>query len=197
MEVCGQLGRAVVVVSFDGCLFDRPVHPFDLAVGPRVFHPGEPMLDAMLVADPVEDVVEGVCVVRHIGELDAVIGQHCVDRIRDRLDQVARELGGDHLACSLVQFDKGELAGAVDRDEQAQLAFGRLYLCNVDVEVADRVGLEFALRFLVASHLGQPADPVPLQAAMQGRAGQMRDRRLQGIETVIQRQQRVLCGRRR
>jgi hypothetical protein len=29
------------------------------------------MLDAILVADPIKDVVEGVFVVRHVGELDA------------------------------------------------------------------------------------------------------------------------------
>ena len=39
------------------------------------FKGGQPMLNGMLVADPIEDVVEGVFVVRHVGELDAVIGQ--------------------------------------------------------------------------------------------------------------------------
>ncbi len=39
------------------------------------------MLDPVLVANPTKDVIEGVFVVRHIGELDAVIGQHGVDCI--------------------------------------------------------------------------------------------------------------------
>jgi hypothetical protein len=30
--VPSELLMAVVVVAFDGCLFDRPVHPLDLAV---------------------------------------------------------------------------------------------------------------------------------------------------------------------
>ncbi len=32
---------------------------------------GQPVLDLMFVADPVEDVVEGIFVVRHVGEVDA------------------------------------------------------------------------------------------------------------------------------
>jgi len=42
---------------------------------------------------------------------------------------------------------------------------------------------------LVAFDFQQPRDVVPLQAAVQRRSGQVRDRRLQGAEAVIQRQQ--------
>src|SRR3546814_17445963 len=45
-----------------------------------------------------------------------------MDRIRDCCDQIAQEPGSDHLARLLVEFDKGELAGPVDRHEQPQLA---------------------------------------------------------------------------
>ena len=48
------------------------------------------------------------------------------------------------------------------------------------------------LRF-ISFDLRQPADAVPLQAAMQGRARQMRDAWLQGIQAIIQRQQRVFA----
>lgn len=34
LEMRGQLGMADIMVSFDGGLPDRPVHPFDLPVGP-------------------------------------------------------------------------------------------------------------------------------------------------------------------
>lgn len=37
-----------------------------------MLHLGEPMFDIILVTDPVEDMVEGVFVVRHIGELDTI-----------------------------------------------------------------------------------------------------------------------------
>jgi hypothetical protein len=39
------------------------------------------------------------------------------------------------------QLDEGELAGAVDADIKVQLAFGCAHLGDVDVEVADGVGL--------------------------------------------------------
>lgn len=148
MEVRGQLGMAVVVIALDRGLLDRPVHALDLAVGPWMLHFGQAMLDAMSVAEPIEDMGEGVFVVRHIGELDAIIGKHGMDGVRDRFDQVAQELGGDHLAGFLVQFDKSELACPIDRDEQAQLALGGLHFGDVDVEVADRIGLELPLRLL-------------------------------------------------
>ena len=72
VEVGGQLGMAVVMVAFDSRFLDRSIHPFDLTVGPGMLHLGQPMLDPLFLADPVEDVMEGVFVVRHIGELDAV-----------------------------------------------------------------------------------------------------------------------------
>ena len=34
VEVGGELGMAVVMVSLDSRLFDRPVHPLDLPIGP-------------------------------------------------------------------------------------------------------------------------------------------------------------------
>jgi hypothetical protein len=87
---------------------------------------GKPMFDVMLVTDPVEDVVEGVFVMRHVGELDApfgkaqdrIISQHGVDGIRHSSDQVAQELGGGRLPGFPVQLDEGELACPVDRHEQ-------------------------------------------------------------------------------
>ena len=51
--------------------------------------------------------------------------------------------------------------------------------------------LELRSDRLVAIDLGQPTYAVALQAAVQRRPGQMWDRRLQGIEAVVQRKQRV------
>ena len=44
---------------------------------------------------------------------------------------------------------------------------------------------------IVAFDLGQSANPMPLKAAVQGRARQVRDGRLKRIEAVIKRQERV------
>ena len=106
-----------------------------------------------------------------------------------------RQRGGSHLPGLLVQLDVSEPGGAVDADEKIQFAFRRLNLGNINVEVAERVGLELRLGGLVALDLGEARDVVALQTAVQRRAGQVRDRRLQGIETIVQRQQRVPAKR--
>ena len=54
-----------------------------------------------------------------------------------------------------------------------------------------RVAGEAPLGGFVALNLGQAADAVTLQAAVQAGAGQMRDRGLQAVKAVVQRQQRV------
>ena len=66
-----------------------------------------------------------------------------------------------------MQFDKGELGGSVDRHQQVELALCGAYLGDVDVEVADRVGLELALVRAVALDLRQAGDAMALQATMQ------------------------------
>ena len=157
----------VIVEAFDRGLLDGSVHPLHLAIGPGMVELGEPVLDAVLGADPIEDMVESVFVAGPVGELDAVAGQHRVDGVGNRRDQVPQELGRDHLARILVEFGIGELGCPVDGHEQTQLAFGCLNFGDVDVEEADRVALELLLGRLVAYDLRKPADLVTLQAAMQ------------------------------
>jgi hypothetical protein len=41
-----------------------------------------------------------------------------------------------------MQFREGELAGAIDCDEEVELAFGGVHFGDVDVEVTDGIGLE-------------------------------------------------------
>ena len=60
-----------------------------------------------------------------------------------------------------------------------------------DVKVAERVALELAPHRPVTIHLGSPRQAVALQTAVQRRAGQVRQARLQGIQAVVERQQRV------
>lgn len=54
VEMAAELVVAVVVVALDGRVLDRAVHPFDLTVGPRMVRLGQPMLDAMALAGPIE-----------------------------------------------------------------------------------------------------------------------------------------------
>ena len=59
------------------------------------------------------------------------------------------------------------------------------------MEIADRRALELPLARLGAFDIRQAGDAVALQTAMQRGSRQVRDRCLQRVETVIERQQRV------
>ena len=50
-----QLRVIVVVKALDCGFLDGPVHSLDLTVGPGVLHLGQAMLDAVRVADAIED----------------------------------------------------------------------------------------------------------------------------------------------
>ena len=82
-KVPTELVVIVVVEAFDGRVLDGSIHAFYLALhlafGPRMIDLGEPVLDAVLVADPIEDMVERIFVARMVRELDAVVGQDGVD----------------------------------------------------------------------------------------------------------------------
>lgn len=54
LEVLSELIVAVVIVAFDGRVFEGPVHPLDLPVGPGMVRLRQAILDAMLFADAIE-----------------------------------------------------------------------------------------------------------------------------------------------
>ncbi len=96
VEMRRELCMAVIMVPFDGGLLDRPVHPFDLAVGPGMSNFSEPVLDIIFRAPQVEHVRHDGCgraigVSRREGELDPIVGQHCVDFVWHRFDQRDQE----------------------------------------------------------------------------------------------------------
>ena len=80
-----------------------------------------------------------------------------------------------------VHLDEGELRRSVDGDEQVELALRSSNFGEVDMKIADWIGLEFAFGRGYAFDLRQPRDPVALQTPVEGRARQMRDGRLQGV----------------
>lgn len=112
-----------------------------------------------------------------------------MDLVGNSFDQRPQEVRGHAHGGFLVQLDEGELGGPVDGHEQIEPALLGADLGNVDVEVTDRIGLELAPVRLVALDLWQAGDAVALQAAMQRRPRQMRQRCLQGIKAVVKRQE--------
>src|SRR5436190_22163325 len=59
-EMTAQLVVIVVVIAFDGCVLDRAVHSFDLAVGPGMIDLGESVFDTVLAAMQSREASVGV-----------------------------------------------------------------------------------------------------------------------------------------
>ena len=114
-----------------------------------------------------------------------------MDLIGQGFEQVLQELPGRLSVSCFNELGDGELGCPVDAYEQVKLAFSGLHLGNIDVEKPNRVALELLPLRLVAFDIRQARDAMSLQAPMKGGPRQMRDRGLQSIEAVIQRQQRV------
>lgn len=53
-QVASELVVRFVVEAWDGCIFKRSVHAFDLAVGPRVTRLGQAVVDVVLRAGILE-----------------------------------------------------------------------------------------------------------------------------------------------
>ena len=195
----------LVEVSFDGRVLDGSVHAFDLPVGPGMLGHGQAMIDIVVGAGVFEGVrpdglsgVEGSlnvggCRARVAwrGEVGSVVGEDRVDFIGDGGDQATQEISCGPPRDFLMQFDEGELRRPVDGDDEMELALSGSDLGEVDMEIADRIGLELTLGRSLAFDLRQPGDPMALKAAMQRRARQVRNCRLKRVEAVVERQQRM------
>ena len=130
-----------------------------------------------------------------MAELDAVVGQHCVDAIRHRLDHGVQERHAALPVGRLRQPRDGEPRGPVNGDEQVELALAGADLGDVEVEEPDRIGFERPLARLVALDLRQAADAVAVQAAVQAGSRQVRQGRLQSVQAVVERRQRMPAER--
>lgn len=204
-EVLAEVLVGLVVEAFDGCFLEGPVHAFDLSVGPWMFGFGQAVVDVGFGASELEgmgaeelssfecepDLRGSRTAIAGRGEVHSVVGEHGVDLVGRGLDKRVQEVGRKSLGGLLMHLDEGELRCPVDGDEEVKLALLGANLRDIDVDVTDRVGLELLAPGPVAIHVGQPGDVVPLQAAMQRGAGQLRDRGLKSVEAIVQRQQRV------
>jgi hypothetical protein len=137
-----------------------------------VIDPGEAVFDAVLSTAHLEHVGDepssrANSVARWQAGLDAIVGQDSVDFARCCLDESC-EVGRCGETVGLVhQLDEGELAGPINGNKKIALSLLGLHFGNVDVEVADRLGLECLLGGLVTADLRQTAAAVTLQATIQ------------------------------
>ena len=80
----------------------------------------------------------------------------------ERLEPTSKIIGVHEVAQMSSQ-----LIVTVYSNEQIEFALLRPDFGNVDMEEADRIGLELFLRFLVTFNIRQTADAMTLEAAMQ------------------------------
>jgi len=180
-QMLSELVMAVVVVAFDRRVFDGAVHPLNLTIGPGMSRLGQAMVHIVLGTGILKGMGPEELAAFHRfldqrgcrscvagrGEVNAMVGQDRVHPVRHRLDQRAQEVAGDSGRHLLVQFHKSELAGAINRNQQIEPSLLSAHFGDVDVEVADGVGLKFLLGWLIAGHRGQAADAMPLQTTME------------------------------
>jgi hypothetical protein len=67
-----------------------------------------------------------------------------------------------------MKLDKGELGGPINGDQQVEPALRGVDLGDIDVEVAERIGLESASGWRGSFDIGQAGDVVSLEAPVQG-----------------------------
>ena len=148
----------------------------DVVLGAGVFEGVRP--DGFSGVESCLDVRRGRTRIAWRGEVGSIVGEDSVDLIRDGGDQPAQEVPGRAARHLLMQLDESELRGSIDCDKPVELAFCGSDFGDVEMKIADRVGLEFAFGGDFAFDLWQPGDPMALQTAMKGLARQMRDGRL-------------------
>lgn len=92
-----------------------------------------------------------------------------------------------HIPSLLMKLHIGELRHPVDGQKYDEPSFGMAKLAGIDVDITDLgLGEASPLRCFLAI-VGQPGDPVALEAAMQGASGQCWDSLPQAPQHIIQR----------
>ncbi|ASC07166.1 hypothetical protein S101468_02965 (plasmid) [Acetobacter pasteurianus subsp. pasteurianus] len=139
----------VVMEAFDGCLFDCPVHPFNLTIGPGMIGFRQTMFDPVGFADHVEahgTRLGRIAITGLVSELDPIVGQDGVDPVRDDAQEMFEEFPGRLPISFLDQLCDSEFACPVNGNEEVQLAFSGLDFRYVEMKEPDRVAFE-ALAF--------------------------------------------------
>ena len=123
--------------------------------------------------------------------MNAIVGENHVDFVGYGCDEAEQELASDACWSLVVQLGESKLRGSIDSNEEIELSLFGPHMCNVDVEVADRISLELASDPFAVLDIWKPRDTLTLKTAVKREARQMWDRRLEGIKAIIERQQCV------
>ena len=161
---------AVIVVPFYGGILDRAVHSLDLSICPWMVGFGQSMFNPVRLADHVEahlSGIDGIAISGLLCELDAVIRQNGVDFVGHNFQHELQKFPSSASVRCFGELGDGELAGAVNGNEQMQLPLCCLNLSDINVKEADWITLEPLPRRLVTAHVRQARDAMTLQAAVQ------------------------------
>jgi hypothetical protein len=79
IEVFLEVPVGLVVRLLHGGLFEGTVQAFHLTIGPGMVGLGQPMVNAILLTEAIQDLGERVYIALAVGELATVIGQHRMD----------------------------------------------------------------------------------------------------------------------
>ena len=117
-----KLVMGFVVEALDGRILDGAVHPLDLTIGPRVPGLGQAMMLLRAHATSKAGAQNGsprssmplISATDQlpplgIGEVSPIVGQHGMDLVGYRVDEVQQEVGCDPPCGLLVQLGDGEL----------------------------------------------------------------------------------------
>ena len=130
------MGIEAVFAGIAGCgscasqgIGDAAVKALDHAVGLRAEGAGEPMADAVAQAEAVDGMAAGRFVgglALHVdgeavGELAAVVGEECVDRIGEVDEEAIEEGSGGGAVAAAMDLKIDVAGGAVDGDEGVAL----------------------------------------------------------------------------
>jgi hypothetical protein len=186
--------QVIVMERSDSCFLDRSVHPLGLAVGPGMVRLCQPVLDAMLETNAIEDMRPeetpgwSLTVLGQIGEGHSIVGQDLVYLIRKGRDDVSEEGGTFHFPGMLVELDVGELRDPVYGEEHDEFSVGVGEFGAVDVDIANIVSFE-PLSLFRGFGRRESGDVMALKATVQSASAQVWNGVLQTAEDVIQRQE--------
>jgi hypothetical protein len=104
--------------AFDGGFLDGSVHAFDLTIGPGMVRLGEAVFDSLDMAGPIEGMAAEaggwpLAILRKVGELDSVVGEHGVDTVRNDCDECFQEGGSSSHISLFHQCDHSELGSSI------------------------------------------------------------------------------------
>lgn len=143
----------VIVISFDGRVFNRAVHALDLAIGPRMIWLFQATLNVVSPARAVERMAP-----QHGGRTIPVFGagqrtecryrsERCGWRMERRLQALRGKRSPSPCSpCRTALQRRTSRCGLWRRKDRAFLR--RLHFGDVDMEKADRIGIELVLRGL-------------------------------------------------